>query len=138
MTSQCHQVCIIQCIDCHPSRLIEPYIANHNRRQSCSINNFNLCSGTKRKQHYTIVNHNSGNKEATFQHYHDMPDCINDSYNCKMCMCGTVKCRPTLAYRVHFDALIAATELITRYYSNENLAQCCFNVSPTSATLADI
>ena len=35
-------------------------------------------------------------------------------------------------------ALISATELITRYYSNEKLAQCCFNVSPTSTTLADI
>ena len=35
-------------------------------------------------------------------------------------------------------ALISATELITRYYSYEKLAQCCFNVRPTSATLADI
>ena len=35
-------------------------------------------------------------------------------------------------------ALISATELITRYYSNEKLAQCCFNFRPTSATLADI
>ena len=35
-------------------------------------------------------------------------------------------------------ALISATELNTRYYSNEKLAQCCFNVRPTSATLADI
>ena len=35
-----------------------------------------------------------------------------------MRMCGTDKCRPTLA--------------------NEKLAQCCFNVRPTSATLADI
>ena len=35
-------------------------------------------------------------------------------------------------------ALISATELITRYYYNEKLAQCCFNVRPTSATLADI
>ena len=34
--------------------------------------------------------------------------------------------------------LISATELITRYYSNEKLAQCCFNVRPSSATLADI
>ena len=34
-------------------------------------------------------------------------------------------------------ALISATELITRYNSNEKLAQFCFNVSPTSATLAD-
>ena len=34
-------------------------------------------------------------------------------------------------------ALIPATELITRYYSNEQLAQCCFNVTPTSVTLAD-
>ena len=35
-------------------------------------------------------------------------------------------------------ALISATELITRYYSNEKLAQCCFNVRPTSVTLAAI
>ena len=35
-------------------------------------------------------------------------------------------------------AIISATELITRYYSNEKLAQCCFNVRPTSATVADI
>ena len=34
--------------------------------------------------------------------------------------------------------LISATELITRYYSNEKLGQCCFNVRPTSATLAGI
>ena len=33
-------------------------------------------------------------------------------------------------------AIISAAELITRYYSNEKLAQCCFNVRPTSATLA--
>ena len=33
---------------------------------------------------------------------------------------------------------MSGTELITRYYSNEKLAQCCFNVRPTSATLADI
>ena len=55
-----------------------------------------------------------------------------------MRVCGTVKCRPTLAYRVHFDALISVTELITRYHSNEKLSQCCFNARPTSATLADI
>ena len=53
-------------------------------------------------------------------------------------MCGTVKCRPTLAYRVHFDGINITTELITRYYSNEKLARCCFNVRPTSATWADI
>ena len=35
-------------------------------------------------------------------------------------------------------ALIAETELITIYYSNEKSAQCCFSVRPTSATLADI
>ena len=35
-------------------------------------------------------------------------------------------------------ALISATKLITRYYSNEKLAQCCFNARPTSATLVDI
>ena len=34
---------------------------------------------------------------------------------------------------------ISATEQdTTRYYSNEKLAQCCLNVKPTSATLADI
>ena len=35
-------------------------------------------------------------------------------------------------------ALISATELITRYYSIEKLAQCCFIIRPTSTTLADI
>ena len=30
------------------------------------------------------------------------------------------------------------TELITRYYSNETLTQCCFNVRPTSATFSNI
>ena len=39
---------------------------------------------------------------------------------------------------VALKRLISATELITRYYSNEKLAQCCFNVRPTFATLADI
>ena len=31
---------------------------------------------------------------------------IKDSYSFEMRMCGTVKCRPTLAYRVHFDSII--------------------------------
>ena len=53
-------------------------------------------------------------------------------------MCGTVKCRPTLAYRVHFDGNNISAELITRYYSNEKLVQGCFNVRTTSATLASI
>ena len=35
-------------------------------------------------------------------------------------------------------ALISATELITRYYSNEKSAQCCFNVRQTLQSLADI
>ena len=30
---------------------------------------------------------------------------IKDSYSFEMRMCGTVKCRPTLAYRVHFDSI---------------------------------
>ena len=34
-------------------------------------------------------------------------------------------------------ALLSTTELIKRYYSNNKLAQCCFNSIPTSATLAD-
>ena len=28
-------------------------------------------------------------------------------------------------------AIISATKLITKYYSNEKLAQCCLNVRPT-------
>ena len=32
-------------------------------------------------------------------------------------------------------ALISATERITRYYCDETLIQCCFNVRPTSVTL---
>ena len=35
-------------------------------------------------------------------------------------------------------ALISATELITRYYSNEKLAQSCSDVRPMSVTSADI
>ena len=30
---------------------------------------------------------------------------IKDSYSCEMRMCGTVKCRSTLAYRVLFDSI---------------------------------
>ena len=43
-----------------------------------------------------------------------------------------------ILYYYHISALISATELITRYYSNEKLAQWCFNVRLTSATLADL
>ena len=32
-------------------------------------------------------------------------------------------------------ALISTTKLITRYYLNDTLTQCSFNVGPTSATL---
>ena len=45
-------------------------------------------------------------------------------------------CRPTVAYRVQIDGINIATELITRYYLNETLIRSCFNVRPTSATLA--
>ena len=51
-------------------------------------------------------------------------------------MPGTVKCRPTVAYWVQIDGINIATELITRYYLNGTLIQCCFNARPTSATLA--
>ena len=57
-------------------------------------------------------------------------------FNCKMRMPGTVKCRPTAAYWVQIDGINLATELITRYYLNETLIQCCFNARPTSAMLA--
>ena len=30
---------------------------------------------------------------------------LKDSYSCEMRMCGTVECRPTLAYGVHFDSI---------------------------------
>ena len=56
--------------------------------------------------------------------------------NCKMLMPGTVMCRPTVAYRVQIDSINIATELITRYYLNDTLIQCCFNARPTSETLA--
>ena len=35
-------------------------------------------------------------------------------------------------------ALISASELITRYYSNEKLAQCCFNVSQHKAHMREM
>ena len=61
---------------------------------------------------------------------------FKESFSFKTRMPGTVKCRPTVAYWVQIDGINIATELITRYYSNETLIQCCFNVRPTSATLA--
>ena len=61
---------------------------------------------------------------------------VKESFSFKTRMPGTVKCRQTGAYWVHIDGINIATELITRYYSNETLIQCCFNVRPTSATLA--
>ena len=60
---------------------------------------------------------------------------IKESFDCKMRMPGTVKCRPTVAYWIQIDGINITTELITRYYSNETLIQCCFNVRSTSATL---
>ena len=75
-----------------------------------------------------------------------LPDCaditkqmytvIKESFSFKTRMPGTVKCRPTVAYWVQIDSINIATELITRYYLNGTLIQCCFNVRPTSATLA--
>ena len=61
---------------------------------------------------------------------------IKELFNCKTRMPGTVKYRPTVAYWVQIDGINIATELITRYYLNETLIQCCFNARPTSATLA--
>ena len=61
---------------------------------------------------------------------------LKESYNCKTRMPGTVKSRPTVAYWVQIDGINIATELIKKYYSNETLIQCFFNVRPTSATLA--
>ena len=31
---------------------------------------------------------------------------FKESFNCKMGMRGTVKCRPTVAYRLQFDCII--------------------------------
>ena len=61
---------------------------------------------------------------------------LKEWFNCKMRMPRTVKCRPTVAYWVQIDAINIPTELITRYHSNKTLIQCCINVRPTSATLA--
>ena len=61
---------------------------------------------------------------------------FKESFSFKTRMPGTVKCRPTVAYWVQIDSINIATELITRYYLNGTLIQCCFNVRPTSATLA--
>ena len=30
---------------------------------------------------------------------------LKDSYSFETRMCGTIKCRPTLAYRIHFDSI---------------------------------
>ena len=53
-----------------------------------------------------------------------------------------VKCacvgRSSVGLHWPIEYTLMATKLITRYYSNEKLVQCCFNVRPTSATLADI
>ena len=46
--------------------------------------------------------------------------------------------QPTVVYGVQVDGNNISTELITRYYSNVTLTQCCFNVRLTSATLANI
>ena len=58
-------------------------------------------------------------------------DMFKDPFNCETGMCGTVTCRHTVAYRVQADALISATKLIKRYYTNETLPQCYFNVRLT-------
>ena len=49
-----------------------------------------------------------------------------------MCMSRTVKCRPKVAYWVQIDGNNIATELITRYYSNET---CWANVCDACPTL---
>ena len=43
---------------------------------------------------------------------------------------------PNLTRPVQIDSINIATELITRYYLNGTLIQCCFNARPASATLA--
>ena len=63
-------------------------------------------------------------------------EAFKEWFNCKTRMPGTVKYRPTVAYWVQIDGINIATELITRYYLNGTLIQCCFNARPTSATLA--
>ena len=47
---------------------------------------------------------------------------LKELFNCKC------KCRPTVAYWVQIDGINIATELITRYYLNGTLIQCCFNL----------
>ena len=57
-------------------------------------------------------------------------DTIKESFHCKTRMPGTVKCRPTVAYWVQIDGISITTELITIYYLNGTLIQCCFNARP--------
>ena len=71
-----------------------------------------------------------------YKHKVELAVHFKESFSFKTRMPGTVKCRPTVAYWVQIDGINIATELITRYYLNETLIQCCFNVRPTSATLA--
>ena len=55
------------------------------------------------------------------------------------CACGTVKCWPTLAYRVHFDSINISDWTDYKILLQRQIGPlCCFNVRPTSATLADI
>ena len=61
-------------------------------------------------------------------------DMFEDPFNCETGIRGTVTCKLTVAaieYRL--TDLISTTKLITRYYSNETLTQCCFNVRPASS-----
>ena len=73
--------------------------------------------------------HASSERDSIFNQFKEW-------FNCKTRMPGMVKCRPTVAYWVQIDGNNIATELITRYYLNGTLIQCCFNARPTSATLA--
>ena len=55
-----------------------------------------------------------------------------------MGMCGTVRCRPTLAYRVHFDGISISDWTDYKILLQREMDQCWFNVRPTSATLTHI
>ena len=62
-------------------------------------------------------------------------DVFKEPFNCETGMRGTVTCKLTVADDYRLTALMSATKLITRYYSNETLTQCFFSVCDAGLTL---
>ena len=118
---------------------------NYGRNSHLKVNNnermtslFTLSWNYERKSHLKVNNNERMTSLFTLKWNHGWNSHlkVKEWFNCIMRMPGTVKCRPTVAYWVQIDGINIPTELITRYHSNKTLIQCCINVRPTSATLA--